>query len=310
MTQSHRGRPERTERPVLAADVGGTHMRAALVDAAGKVLLRRSAETPAEAHVPRALIDLLRAVGAEDGHGAASHAVLGLPGAVDYDAGRLLWAPHLPESWPHQLSRAALTRQLGMDVHVANDADLAAVGEAFFGAGAGSTDVAYLTISTGIGAGVVHGGRLLHGRRSLAEVGHTVIDWRAWQEGRPSTLEELGSGSGVARMSLEHALGALSARDIASAAAQGDAQAREVWHSAIAACATGVANLIMAFYPSTVVIGGGMGRREDFFVPLRELAMQRAQHFPSDLNIVTSNLEDDAGLAGAAAWVAAIATSS
>ena len=57
-----------------------------------------------------------------------------------------------------------------------------------------------LTISTGIGAGVVNGGRLLRGRRSLAEVGHTVIDWLAWRDGRPSTLEELGSGSGVARL--------------------------------------------------------------------------------------------------------------
>jgi glucokinase len=294
-----------TVQPVLAADVGGTQMRAALVDPAGNVLLRRSAPTPAEAHVPGALIDLLRAVGAEDEHAAPSHAVVGLPGAVDYDAGRLLWAPHLPESWPHQLSRAALTQQLGMAAHIANDADLAAVGEAFFGAGAGSTDVAYLTISTGIGAGVVHGGRVLHGRRSLAEVGHTIIDWRAWQEGRASTLEELGSGSGLARLALEQGLGALSAREVAQAAAEGEALATAVWRSAIVACAVGVSNLIMAFYPSAVVIGGGIGRRDDFFPPLRDLVQRRAQHFPADLSLVPSQLDDDAGLVGAAAWTAA-----
>jgi glucokinase len=294
-----------TVQPVLAADVGGTQMRAALVDPAGNVLMRRSAPTPAEAHVPGALIDLLRAVGAENGHESPSHAVVGLPGAVDYDAGRLLWAPHLPESWPHQLSRAALTQQLGLAAHIANDADLAAVGEAFFGAGAGSTDVAYLTISTGIGAGVVHGGRVLHGRRSLAEVGHTIIDWRAWQEGRPSTLEDLGSGSGLARLALEQGLGALSARGVARAAAEGDAAASAVWGSAIAACAVGVGNLIMAFYPSTVVIGGGIGRRDDFFAPLRDLVQRRAQHFPADLSIVPSQLDDDAGLVGGAAWTAA-----
>jgi len=292
--------------PVLAADVGGTHMRAALVDPAGNVLLRRSARTPAETHVPGALIDLLRAVGAEDEYGAVSHSVLGLPGAVDYDVGRLLWAPHLPESWCHQLSQAALTQRLGMAVHVANDADLAAVGEAFFGAGAGSTDVAYLTISTGIGAGVVHGGRLLHGRRSLAEVGHTIIDWRAWQEGRPSTLEELGSGSGVARLALERGMGAVSAREVAAAAAEGDATALAVWQGAIAACASGVTNLVMAFSPSTVVIGGGMGRRGDFFAPVRDLVQRRAHHFPADLAVVPSKLDDDAGLVGAAAWTAAI----
>ena len=189
-----------TTPPVLAADVGGTQMRAALVGPQGDILLRRSAHTPEHADVPAALIDLIAAVGATTDYGAASHAVVGLPGSVDYEVGRLLWAPHLPEGWPEQLLRDELTARLGLPAHIANDADLAAVEEAAFGAGAGSTDVAYLTVSTGIGAGVVYGGRLLRGTRSLAEVGHTVIEWRAWREGLPCTLEELGSGSGVARM--------------------------------------------------------------------------------------------------------------
>ena len=140
---------------VLAADVGGTQMRAALVGPRGDVLLRRIAATPAHADVPGALIDLIRDVGAERGHGTVSHAVVGLPGGVDYETGRLMWAPHLPEGWPDRLSRDELTAQLGMPAHIANDADLAAVGEAAFGAGTGTADVAYLTISTGIGAGVV-----------------------------------------------------------------------------------------------------------------------------------------------------------
>ena len=80
---------------------------------------------------------------------------------------------------------------------------------------------AYLTISTGIGAGVVHGGRLLRGPRSLAEIGHAVIDWRAWLEGAPSTLEELGSGSAVARLARQAGLGGLGAREV-----QADAAAR------------------------------------------------------------------------------------
>ena len=121
-----------------------------------------------------------------------------------------------------------------MPVHIANDADLAAVGEAAFGAGAGTADVAYLTISTGIGAGVVFGGRLLRGRRSLGEVGHTVIDWRAWRAGLPSTLEELGSGSGVARIAAEVGLAAVDAPGIEAAAAGGDADALAVWRGAIA----------------------------------------------------------------------------
>jgi glucokinase len=255
--------------------------------------------------VPEALIDLIRAVGAEGGDDVPSSAVVGLPGGIDYRSGRLLWAPHLPDRWTELLSGEALSSRLGLTVRLANDADLAAVGEAYFGSGRDHVDVAYLTISTGIGAGVVHGGRLLHGRRSLGEVGHTVIDQLAWEKGRPCTLEELGSGSGVARQALEAGLGPLSAREVAQAAADGEPRAIAIWEAALAACAVGVTNLVMAFYPSTVVIGGGLGRRADFFTPLRDLVESHPQHFPDDLSVVVSALGDDAGLAGAAAWESA-----
>jgi glucokinase len=295
-----------TSPPVLAADIGGTQMRAALVDPGGVVLLRRSVPTPKEADVPASLIQLIRSVAAEHRHGEASHAVVGLPGGVDYDAGRLLWAPHLPEQWPDLLSSEGLTAHLGLPVSLANDADLAAVGEASFGAGAASRAVAYLTVSTGIGAGVVHGGRVLRGTRSLAEVGHTVIDWRAWREGAPCTLEELGSGSGVVRLAREGGLGALGAREIQAAAAEGEPRAVAIWQDAITACAAGVSNLVMSFSPSTVVIGGGLGRQQEFFSPLRELVLGRPGRHPEDLTIVRSALGDDAGLSGAAGWRAAI----
>ena len=193
----HGDDPPRPRRPTSAA------RRCAPCGSARKATSRcaRSAHTPEHADVPAALIDLIAAVGATTDYGAASHAVVGLPGSVDYEVGRLLWAPHLPEGWPEQLSRDELTRAAGpARGHRERRRPAPSVGEAAFGAGAGSTDVAYLTVSTGIGAGVVYGGRLLRGTRSLAEVGHTVIEWRAWREGLPCTLEELGSGSGVARM--------------------------------------------------------------------------------------------------------------
>ena len=294
-----------TTQPVLAADVGGTQMRAALVDPKGRILLRQSIPTPAQADVPASLIELIAAVAASPGHSAASHAVVGLPGAVDYAAGRLLWAPNLPKQWPGQLSTSGLTAHLGLPVSIANDADLAAVGEATFGAGAGSSAVAYLTISTGIGAGVVHGGRLVRGRRSLAELGHVVVDWRAWRDGAPCTVEDLGSGGGVARQALAAGLGAVSAREVQALAEAGEPDAVAIWHQAIAACAAGLSNLVMSFYPTTVVIGGAQGRQDQFFEPLRDMVLQRPGHHPADLTIVLSALGDDAGLSGAAAWVAA-----
>ena len=184
---------------VLAADIGGTLMRAALVNEKGELVARRATETPADADAPAAFVDLVKAVAAETRDWVA-RAVVGLPGAVDYDSGRLLWAPNLPERWPELLSGDALTAGLGLPVSIANDADMAAVGEAWFGAGAGRSDMGYLTVSTGIGAGIVERGRLLRGVRSLGELGHTVIDWRAWAGEAPGTLEELGSGSGLARL--------------------------------------------------------------------------------------------------------------
>ena len=110
-------------------------------------------------------------------------------------------------------------------------------------------------------ARIVERGRLLHGVRSLAEVGHTVIDWKAWERGAPGTLEELGSGSGLARLAHERGLGDLDARGVADAAAAGNEGAAAVWQGAIAAGAVAIANLVMTFYPSTVVIGGGIGRQ-------------------------------------------------
>jgi glucokinase len=187
-------------------------------------------------------------------------------------------------------------------VYIANDADMAAVGESAFGAGAGARDVAYLTISTGIGAGVVHSGRLSRGRRSLAEIGHTIIDVEAWRDRRPGTLEELGSGSGLARLARAQGMGELDARAVGAAASEGNATAIAIWKGAIAACAAGIENLVMSFYPSLIVIGGGMGCRDDFFHPLRDLVLARAEHHPMDLALVRSALGDDAGLVGAAGW--------
>lgn len=286
---------------IVAADIGGTRMRAALVDAHGDVLLRRSSATPDD-DAPAALIDLVASVVHEHGPGELSHVVVALPGQVDYEEGALLWAPNLPPKWPEQLHNRVLSESFGLPTLVANDADVAAVGEALFGAATGHQNLVYLTVSTGIGAGVVQDNRVARGRYSLAEVGHTVIDIEAWRGERPSTLEELGSGSGVARLATEAGLGTCTARDIEEAAAKGAEPARNIWQGAIAACAAGVANLVMSFCPDVVVIGGGLGRQDTFFSAVRTLVLKRGDHLPADLRILRSALGDDAGLIGAAGW--------
>ncbi len=106
----------------------------------------------------------------------------------------------------------------------------------------------------------------------------------------------------MARQAREAGLGDLDAAAVAAAADEGDPAATSIWSAAIAAGAAGVANLIMCFSPSLVVIGGGLGRRDQFFRPLRQLVMRHRAQYPDDLDVVASGLGDDAGLVGAARW--------
>lgn len=303
------GDSERT----LAVDLGGTHMRVAVVEAAGQILERREAPTPKADARPVALVELVRSVLAGPSGLGASRAVMGIPGPVDYQLGRLDWAPHLPVSWLPELTEEALSEATGVPVALANDADLAAVGEAWFGAGRGFADVVYVTISTGIGAGVVLGGRLVHGRRSLAEVGHSVMDADAWGQGRPATFEHLASGTALARLGAEAGIAGGGA-EVERLARSGDARALAVWERVVAAAAVGLGNLAELFSPEVIVVGGGVGLSGDgFLAPVRRCLAQRpppgfarpgesGMRFPE---VVRASLGDDAGLAGAAAWSSA-----
>ena len=283
---------------VLAADIGGTLMRAALVDEKGQLVARQAAETPPHADAPAAFVDLVRAVAGEK-PGEVTRAVVGLPGAVDYETGRLLWAPNLPERWPDLLSQDELSAGLGLPVSVANDADLAAVGEAWFGSGMGLPDMGYLTVSTGIGAGIVERGRLLRGVRSLGELGHTVIDWQAWasrDDRAPSRSWARAAGWPGWPANAAWAISTPAAWR--TAAAGGDEAAAAIWQGAIVAGAVAIVNLVMSFYPSTVVIGGGIGRQPSYFEAVRSLVQRRFDHYLDVLTVVPGSLGDDAGLVG------------
>jgi glucokinase len=284
---------------VLAVDVGGTHLRAAIVEADGSVHERRAQPTPQDMSCPDALLALTAEVRASR---RVSHAVIGLPGVVSYRDGCLHHAPNLPAGWAPHLNQAALEEHLGVPVELANDADAAAVGEALFGAGRGRHDVVYLTVSTGIGAGVVLGGRLVAGTRSLAEVGHTILDLHAHQQGRPSTLEDLGSGTALGRFAAAADLPS-DGEQVLELVRAGDRQARRVWDGVVDAVAAGVHNLIHLFAPDVVVLGGGLGRTQDLLEPIRDAVHSQTGRGRTTLvEVVSATLGDDAGLVGAAGW--------
>jgi glucokinase len=239
------------------------------------------------------------------GHGDPARAVVGVPGLVDYDRGRLEHAPNLPPGWADAISASQFAATLGLPVALVNDADLAALGEARFGAGRDARDVVYMTVSTGVGAGVVLDGHLVHGRRSGAEIGHTILDLSAHRDGRPATVEQLGSGTALARAAGDAGL-RLDGAAIVERVRAGDPVATAVWDDAVAAVAAAAANLAHVFTPQVIVLGGGVSQAGDLLVePLRAFVAQHGPALRSDaIAVVTADLGDDAGLVGAAAWPA------
>jgi glucokinase len=287
---------------VLAVDLGGTRMRAALVDPDGAIVHRHEQPTPRDVPCPDALDGL---VGHVRGHGDPARAVVGVPGLVDYERGRLEHAPNLPPGWADAISASHFAATLGLPVALVNDADLAALGEARFGAGRDARDVVYMTVSTGVGAGVVLDGHLVHGRHSGAEIGHTILDLSAHRDGRPATVEQLGSGTALARAAGDAGL-PLDGAAVVERVRAGDPVATAVWDDVVAAVAAAAANLAHLFTPQVIVLGGGVSEAGDLLVgPLRAFVAQHGPPLRSDaIAVVTADLGDDAGLVGAAAWPA------
>ena len=151
---------------MAAVDLGGTHLRVAVFDADGGELFRHRIDTPADR--PESLVGLIQ-------HAVASvtaevtSAVVAMPGPLSYQEGRPFILPNLP-GWAPHISNALLTEALGFTAVIVHDTDLGVLGEHTFGAGRGVDDLVCITVSTGVGAGVGLGGRLVRGQRALATV--------------------------------------------------------------------------------------------------------------------------------------------
>ncbi len=282
---------------VLCVDLGGTHLRVATFDAAGAMLEKAVVQTPHDD--PGALVELMNAVRARSTVGI-HEAVIAVPGPISYRDGVPLRLPNLP-GWEEAVRASRLSAQLGLRIHLANDADLAALGEHRFGAGRGCSDMVYITSSTGVGAGVILGGRLLHGRWSLAEVGHTIIDWRTG-----ATVEDLGSGT-----ALERTAGAPGA-EVAARARAGDPEAVEAFREVAQAFAIGVHNLVHCFMPERVVVGGGVSEAGDLLLGPVRRQLDRCEKACSakGADVVIAAGGDNVGLLGAfALWQDSTGTS-
>lgn len=284
----------------LAVDLGGTRMRAAIVESGGGIGARTVMPTPRDQPCAHALYQLMGELSAR-ASGDVGSVVVGVPGRVDYTAGRLEHAPNLPPGWLDDLNEESLGASIGCPVALANDGDMAAVGEALFGAGRDFVDVVYVTFSTGVGAGVVLGGCLVRGRRSLAEIGHTVLLTR--DDGQVSTVEDLASGTALGRAAHEAGI-AVDGGELVALVGAGMPKAVEVFGRVADAIALTVVNLAQLFSPDVVIIGGGLGRNLDLLGPVIRAALDRSgpRGLPNPIEIAQAALGDDSGLVGAAGW--------
>lgn len=290
--------PARPTAPTLTltVDLGGTQLRAALIGSGGEVVHRVATATPRDEAHPRALVEMARRLQAEHPVDAA---VIGLPGRVDYAANRLDWAPNIPAGWVPDLDGRRLTEVLGIPVSIANDADLAAAGEAYFGAGRGLEDVVYITISTGVGAGVILGRRLVRGRRSAAEIGHTLLGPATGPD--VPTVETAGSGTALGRLA-ERAGIFGGAPEVMRRVEAGDSVATQLWHQVRAAGVAGAVNLAILFTPEMLVVGGGLGRHAPDLIAAIGDGLRRFGPMGMEVLVRRAALGDDAGLVGGAAW--------
>lgn len=305
----------------VAVDLGGTHLRAALFTAEGAMLSRTRVRTEAE-RGPDAVIERIADVVREVMGTAPGQSIMGVgvtaPGPVDEKRGVVASPPNLP-GWADVPLAERLQALLGLPVFLGNDANLAALGEYRYGAGKGLDDIIYITVSTGIGGGIISNGRLLTGAHGMAaEIGHMPIvpDGPLCGCGQRGHLEALASGPNIAREA-EAALkrgwpsllanhdGPLTAVEVVQAAQQGDATARHVLARAGHYLGVGIALLVHVFNPQRIIVGGGVSNAGDFLLePARQSARDHVMKpYRDTFDIVPAALGDDAGLYGAGALV-------
>lgn len=284
----------------LAIDLGGTKAAFAVVDAGGRILARSkrpSHEGDRAASFP-ALADAAAGTVAASGLRWADIAGVGLivPGIYDPATGDS-WSPNL---WgDRQVAvRDALAPLLPVPLVIDSDRSGCVLGESWLGAARGCTDAVFLAVGTGIGAGLLCGGRVVRGAAGIAgAVGWFATDAGWTPQGTLGCWEARASGPSLARR-----VSAPSAEAVTEAARAGDAAALRAVAEAAEALAMGVANLISALNPEVVVLGGGLMQAKDLFLePIRRAVPRWAQPIAARrCRIEPSALGEDAGLLGAA----------
>jgi glucokinase len=300
----------------IAVDIGGTHIRVAAYEPnhTKPIAHHRTKSLATEPGVFERLVKAIEHVWQKD------VAAIGIasPGPLDPHTGTILETPNIKE-WTNFPLAPKLSEHFGVPVYLDNDANMAGLAEWKYGAGVKHHDLVYLTISTGIGGGVITNNELLQGYRGMgAELGHMTVlaDGPLCGCGGRGHIEAISSGTAIARYVKEqidagqkstlHASRHpnLTTVHIADAALQGDALAISAFERAGYYLGIAVANFLAIFDPSIVVFGGGVSQVGDLLFKPFDGSLRKHvfhPHYLDDLVITKAALGDDAGLLGALA---------
>ncbi|HSB01234.1 MAG TPA: ROK family protein [Anaerolineales bacterium] len=314
----------------IGCDLGGTNLRAAIVDVqTGTVLHQMNIPTLArEGHeaVMRRMADLflqlIQSAGmkTEDIGGIG----IGVPGVLDLGKGETLFLPNLPGTWPHVPLRDRIAKLTGLPVALLNDVRSITNGEWLFGAGHGMDTMAVFAIGTGIGGGLVLNGQLHLGIGGTGgELGHTTIDYNGptCGCGNKGCLEAYASGPAIAAMGMkavaqglttriselcEYDLNRITPKLITNAALEGDEIAKGIYEKAGFYIGIAAANVCVAIGPRRIIIAGGVAQAGDLLLdPIRRTLRERVTVMPIEqVEVISSQLGDNAGVIGVACWAA------
>jgi len=314
----------------IGCDLGGTNLRAAIVDVENaSVLYQMNIPTLArEGHdaVMRRMGDLFLQVIEKAGlkKEEIGGVGIGVPGVLDLEKGETLFLPNLPGTWPHVPLRDTITQLTGLPTSILNDVRSITYGEWSFGAGRGVDTVAVFAIGTGVGGGLVINGQLHLGIGGTGgEIGHTTIDFNGPRCGcgNYGCLEAYASAPAISAMGMkavsqglttriselcEYDLNRITPELIAKAALDGDEIAKDIYERAGFYIGIASANMCVALGPRRIIIAGGVSRAGDLLLnPIRRTVRERVTVMPVDqVEVVQSQLGDNAGVIGVACWVA------
>jgi glucokinase len=292
----------------IGVDLGGTNLRAAAIHRTGKVLQKIEGATQLSAgrdsvvsDIVASIVKLRAALGVEHLVGIG----IGIPGFIIMEKGLVTDSPNLP-GFQNFAIRDEIERLLQSPVLLENDANAAALGEKWMGAGRDVDDLVLLTLGTGIGGGVICNGRVLHGFVGMAgELGHMTVvpGGNPCGCGNNGCLEKHASATAISTMARMMGLGEhLTAKEVFELAIAGDQKARVVFERMGIALGLGLANLVNIFNFPLYLLSGGVLPAWDLFAPamFNELKRRSVVFRSTNTRVERATLGNEAGLFGAA----------